>query len=286
MKRDWVQTVTAVLCAVLLAVTLRQGRETADLRTRLEESRLAEEAAVRRLDALDSAIEALGNIPDQPSFQFQNSSVDTENRMLTLDMAAEFPGEEEYNVSIGFCRVGEPYSLAWEHGNLHREEDGRFYGTATLFLDLDMGLEVRTEDDIVLYSSETVMPLLPLQMKYGGASIHHNSTAGIFSLCDLRPALTDLAGEPVRGVDGLYMLYRNGELAATVHETQSGLMENGMPEYMEVPCGQGDRIRLAYTCADKAGLRYEFQLGEWRAAKWDGAENCPMPPRAAAAWPE
>ena len=114
MKRDWVQTVTAVLCAVLLAVTLRQGRETADLRTRLEESRLAEEAAVRRLDALDSAIEALRNVPDQPSFQFQNSSVDTENRMLTLDMAAEFPGEEEYNVSIGFCRVGEPYSLAWD----------------------------------------------------------------------------------------------------------------------------------------------------------------------------
>lgn len=281
-KRDWLQAGTAVLCLVLLAVTLRQGRQIADLR--LEERLLAEEAAVRRLDALDSALEAPQNV--RPSFQFQNSAVNTEERTLTLDMAAEFPGEEEYNVSIGFCRVGEPYSLAWEYGNLRREEDGRFYGTATLLLDLDMGLEVRTEDDTVLYSSETVTPLLPLQMKNSGVSIHHNSTDGLFSLCDLRPALTDPAGEPARGVDGLYLLYRNGELAATLRETRSGLMENGMPEYMEVPCDVGDRIRLAYTCADEFGLRYEFQLGHWRTGKWDGTDRCPMPPRAAAAWPE
>lgn len=281
-KRDWFQTVTLILCVVLLAVTLWQGRQIADLR--LEERVLAEEAAVRRLDALDSALEALQNV--QPSFQFQNSSVNTEERTLTMDMAAEFPGEEEYNVSIGFCRVGEPYSLAWEYGNLHREEDGRFHGTATLLLDLDMGLEVRTEDDTVLYSGETVTPLLPLQMKNSGVSIHHNSTDGLFSLCDLRPALTDPAGEPARGVNGLYLLYRNGELAATLRETQSGLMENGMPEYMEVPCDVGDCIRLAYTCADEFGLRYEFQLGQWRTGKWDGTDRCPMPPRAAAAWPE
>ena len=48
----------------------------------------------------------------------------------------------------------------------------------------------------------------------------------------------------------------------------------------------GDHIRLAYTCADEFGLRYEFQLGQWRATKWDGTDRCPMPPRAAASWPE
>ena len=283
-RRDWVQVGTLILCAVLLAVTLRQRREAADLRARLEESRLAEAAAARRLDALDSTLEALQDV--RPSFQFQDSLVDLEGRTLTLDLAAELPGEEEYNVSIGFGRVGEPYSLAWEYGNLHREEDGRFHGTATILLDLDMGMEVRTEDDTVLYSSETVMPLLPLRMKNSGVTIHHNSTDSLFSLCDLTPALTDLTGEPAHGVDGLYMLYRNGELAATLRETQSGLMEDGAPEYMEVPCGLGDHIRLAYTCADEFGLRYEFQLGQWRATKWDGTDRCPMPPRAAASWPE
>ena len=31
-RRDWVQAGTLILCAVLLVVTLRQGREAADLR--------------------------------------------------------------------------------------------------------------------------------------------------------------------------------------------------------------------------------------------------------------
>lgn len=92
-------------------------------------------------------------VPAAPSAKILSSSVDPETRMLTLETAAEVPGLEDYYVDIGLCQPGEAYRMAWQWASLKQQADGTYAGTLTFPLDLDRGLELRSADDTVLFSS-------------------------------------------------------------------------------------------------------------------------------------
>ena len=210
--------------------------------------------------------------------------------MLTVYSGALGRDAHAPSLDIGFCHVGEPYSMAWKLDALSPHADGVTYtGTVTFPLDLDMGLELRLEDDTVLYSSETIAPLLPLQMQSGGSGFHYSYELRQLSLLDFWAELVSPSGEEAEAASGAFRLYRNGSLIHTIRETADRPMldvDGTVQDGVAISCAPGDRVRLTYVCTDGFGLRYEFPLYEQEAMRWDDLEECPLSRTPSLAWPE
>ena len=281
LKRNGI-ALAAVLCCCILGVLLAgQSRQ-------LQELRQENDALTAQLDAAERVEEP--EAPAEPSAKILGSSMDPETRMLTLEVAAEVPGLEDYYADIGLCQPGEPYRMAWTWDSLSQQADGTYAGTLTFPLDLDMGLELRLADDTVLFSSGSITDLLPLRLDSEGTSYHFNSEEQKFYICDFDVQLADPAGGEAHGRDGEFRIYRNGKLVFTgkmAGDEDSSLLVNGEPcKSVGVDCNEGDRIRLCYACTDDAGLHYEFPLFEILTQKWDGAERYPISGRPAVTWVE
>lgn len=291
MKKNWMQVGSLALSAVLLVAVMAQWAVIGGLREELADSRQALDALAERLDGTEAAlgtVQAAQSRP-QPSVRFANASVNVEDRMLTVDMIAELPDEEESCPGIGFCKVGEPYRLAWKVDCLSRAEDGTYTMTAAFPLDLEMGLELRLEDDMVLFSSDSVAELLPLRFGYGGTSWHFNSQSELFYQCDWGVGLMDTAGDEAQASDGEFRVYRNGTLVFTGRQMPDNSrveVDGEILDSVGLDCAQGDCMRLCYACTDAFGLRYEFPIFEKRAMKWDHTEDVPLSRRPTVAWPE
>ena len=282
LKRNGVG-LAAILCCCVLGVLLAQQSG------QLQGLRQENDALTTRLDDAEKVEEP--EVPAAaPSARILASSVDPETRMLTLETAAEVPGLEDYYVDIGLCQPGEAYRMAWQWASLKQQADGTYAGTLTFPLDLDRGLELRSADDTVLFSSGSITDLLPLRLDSEGTSYHFNSEEQKFYVCDFDVQLADPAGGEAQGRDGEFRLYRNGKLVFTGKKAaDSGfdLLVNGEPcESVGIDCTDGDRMRLCYACTDDAGLRYEFPLSEILTQKWDGTERYPISGRPTVTWAE
>ena len=282
LKRNGVG-LAAILCCCVLGVLLAQQSG------QLQGLRQENDALTTRLDDAEKVEEP--EVPAAaPSARILASSVDPETRMLTLETAAEVPGLEDYYVDIGLCQPGEAYQMAWQWASLKQQADGTYAGTLTFPLDLDRGLELRSADDTVLFSSGSITDLLPLRLDSEGTSYHFNSEEQKFYVCDFDVQLADPAGGEAQGRDGEFRLYRNGKLVFTGKKAaDSGfdLLVNGEPcESVGIDCTEGDRMRLCYACTDDAGLRYEFPLSEILTQKWDGTERYPISGRPTVTWAE
>lgn len=292
-KRNWIQVLTLALCAVLLGVTVWQGRNISSLRDlEAETQRLAEalDGTEARLTAAEAALEELRSPRPERSVRLENPSVNTRDRLLTVDIVAELPDAEEYSPGIGFCQVGEPYRLAWKYDFLSPRSDETYAQTVTFPIEPERGLELRLEDDTVLFSSDTVLSLLPLQAGGGGISWHYNVNEELFSMCDWTVFLTDPAGEKAQGTDGEFRVYRNGEMVFTGGEIPGTyydvIVDGEVLMNANLPCAPGDHMRLTYACTDDFGLRYEFPLDELVAMRWDDMERYPLSGRPAVSWPD
>ena len=282
LKRNGVG-LAAILCCCVLGVLLAQQSG------QLQGLRQENDALTTRLDDAEKVEEP--EVPAAaPSARILASSVDPETRMLTLETAAEVPGLEDYYVDIGLCQPGEAYRMAWQWASLKQQADGTYAGTLTFPLDLDRGLELRSADDTVLFSSGSITDLLPQRLDSEGTSYHFNSEEQKFYVCDFDVQLADPAGGEAQGRDGEFRLYRNGKLVFTGKKAaDSGfdLLVNGEPcESVGIDCTEGDRMRLCYACTDDAGLRYEFPLSEILTQKWDGTERYPISGRPTVTWAE
>ena len=217
LKKNGFAILSLALCAILAAALVRQSAEVSSLRAELAEERQTAETLAERLNEADTELKTLQASQDQRpiSVSFANPTVNTMDRMLTVDIIAELPDVHEYSPTIGFCRVGEPYRMAWKIEHLKRNETGNHVQTVTFPLDLEMGLELRLEDDTVLFSSDSIVELLPVQFRYGETSWHFDSERQIFSQCDWGVALMDPAGNEVQALDGEFRVYRNGTLVFT-----------------------------------------------------------------------
>lgn len=160
-KRHWKLAVLVLVLAVQAVAIGALWGQVNGLRTELADTREGAADLEERLEAADAALRELqaARAQQSPSARFENPVVNTQSRMLTVDIVAQVPDVHAPSLDIGFCHVGEPYSMAWKLDALSPHADGVTYtGTVTFPLDLDMGLELRLEDDTVLYSSETIAP--------------------------------------------------------------------------------------------------------------------------------
>lgn len=288
MKRNWMAWASLALCGVLAAALALQNAAIGGLRAELADSRQETGELTRRLHAAETGLEELRAAADRPAVRFANPVLHPENRTLTVDIRAELPERYGSDPALGFCEVGEPYRMAWQVGFFHREDEG-YVQTVTFPLHLEKGIELRLEDDTVLFSGDPVVSMLPLQVASGGTSWHYNSREQMFYQCDWSVDLTDPAGQEVQAVDGAFRVYRNGALVFQGREIPDSLQVEAAGERMDslgLPCSPGDRMRLSYACKDAFGLRYEFPLFELAAKQWDSMERCPLSGRPTVTWPD
>ena len=291
LKKNGFAILSLALCAILTAALVRQSAEVSSLRAELAEEHQTAETLAERLNKADTELKTLQASQEQRpiSVSFANPTVNTRDRMLTVDVIAQFPDEDEYGLMIGFCQVGEPYRMAWKLDYLQRNEDGTYMKTVTFPLDLEMGLELRLEDDTVIFSSDSIVELLPVQLKHGGTSWHYNSQEQKLYQCDWGVALMDPAGNEVQALDGEFRVYRNGTLVFTGRQMPDNSNVEVDGEIMlsvGLDCPQGDCMRLCYACTDAFGLRYEFPIFEKLAMRWDNMEEVPLSRRPTVTWPE
>ena len=289
MKRNWMQIVSLTLTAVLAAAVLWQGGRLEALERQLEEGRQTSLELVDRLTEAETALEST-QMAAEPQVMFADPRVAVENRMLTVDLTVVMPENARLLSTVGFCTPGEHYSTAWELLYLQRSADNRTYTAAvTIPLDLETGLELRTEDDTVLYTTDSMLDLLPLQLSYGEVSWHYDSREEIFYQGDdWTASFQDPSGGEAEAVNGAFHVYRNGELVFTGRETEERfrLEADGEPvEIVRLACALGDRMRLTYTCEDAFGLCYEFPLQEQVALAWDDMRSCPLSHAPIVTWP-
>ncbi len=280
---------TLTLWGALAIGLMWQGANIRALRRELADSSRETAGLMERLDQAEVELEEAQTKTPMPSICFENAVVNPADRTLTVDIRAELPGCTEYSTGFSLGCVGEPYDLGWDFADLSRQDDGSYVDTVTFPLDLDAGMELRLEDDTVLYSSETMTPLLPLQLAYGGTVCHHNSELRLFYQCDGYVKLENLQGEDASVTDGAFRVYRNGKLVFEGQDHPENRDEPGDGPYLEgvgLPCEQGDHMRTSYVCTDAFGLQYEFPLCEWIMMKWDGVLRCPLSHRPTITWPE
>ena len=189
--------------------------------------------------------------------------------MLTLEVAAEVPGLEDYYVDIGLCQPGEPYRMAWTWDSLSRKANGTYDGTLTFPLDLDMGLELRLEDNTVLFSSDFVSDLLPLQFGQGGPSIHFNSEEQKLYLCDFDVHLVNLAGGETQGRDGKTAYYDT--VRPVTKEFRAALTEAVVTAYT----AEVEKLQSRAASLAKPSISQQLAEGTKQAAKENAERPAP-----------
>lgn len=281
LKRHGIGLLAVLCCGALGLLLARQN-------TRLQTLRQENAALTTRLDAVEAAA-AERSEETEAYAEILSSSVDGEAHTLTIVVSAVLPGSEETYVEIGLCQPGEPYRMAWNREYLRQQADGTYAVTLTFPLDLEMGLELRLEDDTVLFSTAYITDLLPLQFYRRSPSFHFNSEVQTFSVCDFDANLTDLSGQEAHGRDGTFQIYRNGELVFVGNEIADSYnveADGQIYQSVGVDCTEGDRVRVSYACTDEAGLRYEAVLMELLTRKWDGLDLYPVSGRPTVTWAE
>lgn len=291
-KRHWIPAALALILVVQAVTAAALWGRVNGLRAELADSRQAAADLETRLAAAETALQDLQAVQErpEPSARLENPVVSPRSRTLTVDITAQVPDVHAPSLDIGFCHVGEPYSLAWEVDALSPHADGITYtGTVTIPLDLDAGLELRLEDDTVLYTADSMRELLPLRLIRGGTSWHYSRAEQRLSQCDWSAVLADPSGHEAEAVNGAFRVYRNGEAVFTGRETEERYLleaDGEMVDSLGLACAPGDHMLLTYRCEDAFGLRYEFPIQELVALDWDDMRSCPLSHAPAVTWPE
>lgn len=267
MKKDWVQALTLVLCAVLLAVTLWQGREIEGLRQEIwnAQSSVSNDVGFvkQQVAALSSRLGEEEKLVRE--WELAPTGMDKERACLLAEFSLtlkEWQADTEVWLT---ARQGSGTSIV----SLGDNGTGRFSGALPVSLTgKALSLEVRISSDGVnrqekLGGWDDIATLLPVQM-FGSGYSGPTYRNGVFSLGEYDVDLADQNGVPAAVEEPLFSLQCNGE---TVWEG-TGVPKEGACSTggsVEIECQPGDTVALFFTCRDEYGLKYTFPLESWQA---------------------
>ena len=298
-KRNWLQAGTVVLCAVLLAAALWQGRRISELERTLSG---VQEAVISNADStseqlydLYSRLEA--QRPLVSAFERTGVRVNAEERTLNIAVSAVLALEEEA-VELRAYPPGLEYrSYLWS-GTAVRDGEGRYTGAVVVPLDPDRALEFAAfyyedgrERGVVLGRVDRMAELLPARLCFAEGSIHYDEDLRRFSWIEWEFAFEDGSGNAAEAEDLTLRVYRNGALAventARKNENEAGNYWDG-EENVSVSCVPGDRIEFRLSYGDGSGLRYETPIRWWEigAGPYHAGEHMPDDAWPVLTWPE
>lgn len=269
-KRDW-GTIAAVLCVLLLAVNLWQGKRLENLERRISEAQWNLSAEIK---GLESSLYTQAQEEDKlVQNWYYNSSTNMEKRCLDLTVSVVLKAWREDTAAEALW-VGDGNSDG--QGSAPLTGDGKGTFTGVLEIPLDRGLlefalvlvtrdggDVRRENLGGIYDTAE---LLPVQCTYQGGRTTAEYMKGIFTAYG-RSAELYTKADPggIETESQVFRLRRNDEIVAE----QAAEPEDASNRYS---CGKltseaqpGDRMALTFFCRDENGLGYEFLLQNWVA---------------------
>lgn len=299
MKKNWIQALTLVLCAALLAAALWQGRRISELERTLSG---VQEAVISNADSTSEQLYDLysrfeAQRPLVSAFERAGVRVNAEERTLSIAVSAALALDEEA-VEIRAYPPGLEYrSYRWS-GTAVRDQEGRYTGTVDVPLDPDKALEFAAffhedgrERKVLLDRVDRMAELLPVQLNFAEGSIHYDEDLHLFYWIEWAFAFEDGSGDAAEAEDLTLRVYRNGALAeenaARKNENEEGHYWDG-EETLRVSCVPGDRIEFRLAYGDGSGLRYETPIRWWEigVGPYHAEEHMPEDAWPVLTWPE
>lgn len=282
-KKPWLQIVTLVLCAALLAVTLWQGEKISELQAQTVslDRRVVETAQNTRMAIQDLSSQMAEGEKLVRDWELAPAGMDQKTNSLLTEFSLNL---KEWRADTEVCLTAHQGS-GTKIVSLGGNGTGRFSGALPVSLEgKPLSLEVRVDSGGTCRQEELggwddVSMLLPVRLTgsgYGGP----NYRSGVFSVDGYTVNLTDRDDTPAAVEEPAFYLRRNGE---TVWEAEgvppeddraaSGLsarvLQSGAytpDRALEVECQPGDTAALFFTCRDEYGLKYTFSLESWEVS--------------------
>lgn len=287
MKRNWLQTATLILCAVLLAVTLWQGQKISELQTQAVslDRRVIETAQNTRMAIQDLSSQMAEGEKQVQDWELAPTGMDKGTNSLLTEFSLnlkEWRADTEVRLT---ARQGSDMNIVY----LGSTGTGRFSGALPVSLAGEsLSLEVRidgggTSRQEELGGWEDISMLLPLRIigsGYGGPTYRN----GVFSVDDYSVNLSGPDYTLATAKEPAFFLQCNGETVwegagvprmdawaasgLSVEEArEAGLAVEGSYSTggtVEAECQSGDTVALFFTCRDEYGLKYTFPLESWK----------------------
>ena len=270
MKKNWMQSITLFLCAVLLVVTMMQGRRLNELRTYLNIELSKMETHLDR---------AISNVSDQVAWELEEAGkpiadfevqplyVDGENQNLEANIVLtlkQWSADTQVDVTIV---AGTNTFITRLPVNVN--------GTCTgqMAFPLEEQTDVRLEAAVITGGITTrqeltawtdLSGLLPLWCS-GGSWSGPLVEPGLLTIGDLEICISNRENEDVQVAAPRFHIYRNGELVQEL----PGMRQTEL----EIPCQEGDIIEVHFLCEDGFGLTYEFYFQGWAIQNGEAVDH-------------
>ena len=285
MKKDWMQIVTLCLCAILLAVTIVQGKQLSEFQRKMENQmehlRSDVEHEIQYISGdIERELEEANRVVAE--YALEPKGIEKDSRTLLAEASVTLKEWHEDTQIVLLAKVG---------GNelsLPMENDGNGSYTSQLALPLEGNHEVFLDVLVTgggLTKKEAlggwgdISMLLPLQNSgggWGGPEYHNGAMSSQFHI-----TIRGENGTPAPVQNPRFLTFKNGELVQTqnaVEEPYSGASDGRCytvdTENYEwtVQCDVGDVIEVRFRCEDEFGLGYDFLFQTW-VAEGETAEN-------------
>lgn len=269
MEKNRVQTLTLVLCVLLLGLNFWQGKRLNRLEARISEAQMYVMDDIRSLEAAVSsqareAEELVRSWEDTPSVNMEKRCLDVEVSAALKEWREDTAAELVWEIENGGSGSGSV--------SLTGDGEGTFTGTLELPLDelwTDYGLytiirngETRHREPLGLLGSAG--ELLPVQCASQAGRTQAEYMKGAFTVYECGAEL--YMGSP-ETESHMFRLRRNGEIAAEQAAESGDRSDRYFCNKLSAEVRPGDEMALTFFCRDKNGLGYEFLLQNWVAVE-------------------
>lgn len=273
MKKDWLQVLSLVLCAVLLLMVFSLRRELEDLRSsvdsRLDQlSRQVENTQSNVRDVSNTVREASRQVED---FRLEPAGLDDASKSLLAELSVTLKQWREDTAVTMTANLGQN---TWERP---MESSGAGAYKTTLELPVENGTELPAENGTTLHlelrihsGGETsreelgdwgnIAMLLPVQLGGHGGNVP-GYQQGLLVQNGYSVDLQGPNDEAVSVQHPMFRLYRNDELAW--EQAASGTKGTYECPDWKLDYASGDTVEMTFACTDQFGLGYEFLLDSW-----------------------
>ncbi len=275
MKKNWVQIVTLCLCAILLVVTIGQGR-------RLKEYQEQMVNNIKSLSSVNDDVRSISNRIEREleeakrvvlEYELEPTGLDKESRRILSDVSVtlkEWYDDTEVTLFATMGEVTVPLSMT-AVGN------GTFTGQLSLPVEENYEISLNalishgalTKQEM-LGGWGNVFMLLPLQNNSGGWSGPDYRHGVLSSQINITISGQDGVPGPIQ--EPKFQVYKNGELAQTLSavvdpyaSASDGICYTVDTEdnLWSMECDIGDTIEIRFLCQDEYGLGYNFLFQTW-----------------------
>lgn len=304
MKRNWMQIITLLLCAVLLCVVIEQSVRINALQRKMENelddlTRHVEYTADRIVNSVDARFEEASRLV--ADYALEPIAINKDSHSLGANVSVQLKEwHDDTTLTLLAALDEETLTLpmtAGESGKFNVQLEIPLENDIEVILDVIISGGGLTKQESLGAWGELGL-FLPLRNGGGGWSLP------FYEECVMRGQFhfaVDGEDAVPEGVSGTaFDIYKNGKLVETINAVEdpyasssNGICYTTDTENYEwqLKCEVGDVIDIRFRCVDEYGLGYDFMFVTWRADGTDqenqaGVKTMTDMPHLVLYWPE